>query len=138
MAENVRGDGWERQIDSIDKTILRKTIDEVATAVMGSSLGLKKDEKDCTDRVVVQYVYPRATVRNLRADATAVPCLIPVQKIFESTPQLPVKIKPEKKYSGNTFLMIRVRMPVAICVTLLLPLIFGNLQVIRSSVGTSM
>ena len=55
MAENVRGNDWKRQIDSIDKTVLQKTVDKVATAVTGSSLALTKNEKDRTDRVVVQY-----------------------------------------------------------------------------------
>jgi len=55
VAEYVRGDGWKRQIDSIDKTALQKTVDKVATAVAGSNLGLTKNEKDRTDRVVVQY-----------------------------------------------------------------------------------
>lgn len=111
VAEYVRGDGWKRQIDSIDKTVLQKTVDKVATAVTGSNLGLTKNEKDHTDRVVVQYAYPRATVGNPRADSIAVPCRIPVQKILESTPQLLAKIMPEKKYLGNTFIMIQVRMP---------------------------
>lgn len=55
VAEYVRGNGWKRQIDSIDKTILQKTVGKVAVAVMGSNLGLTKNKKDRTDKPVVQY-----------------------------------------------------------------------------------
>lgn len=55
VVEYVQGNGWKRQIDAIDKTLLRETVDKVATAVSGSSLGLTKNEKDRTDKVVVHY-----------------------------------------------------------------------------------
>jgi len=111
VAEYVRGDGWKRQIDSIDISVLQKTVDKVATTVTESNLGLTKNEKNRTDRVVVQYANARDTVGNLGANPIAVPCRIPVQKILESTPQLLAKTMTEKKYLGNTFLMIQVRIP---------------------------
>lgn len=61
VAEYVRGNDWKRQIDSIDRAVLQNTVNKVATAVTGSSLALTKNEKDRTNMVVVQYVYPSAT-----------------------------------------------------------------------------
>jgi len=111
VAEYVRGNDWKRLIDSIDISVLQKTVDKVATAVTGSNLGLTKNEEDRTDRFVVQYANARDTVENPRANPIAVPCRIPVQKILESTSQLLAKTMPEKRYLGNTFTMIQVRMP---------------------------
>ncbi len=54
MAEYIRGSGWKRQIDSIDKTLLQ-TVEKVAAAVTESNLGSTKNEKDRKDKVVVQY-----------------------------------------------------------------------------------
>ena len=61
VAEYVRGSDWKRQIDSIDKTLLQKTVEKVATAVTGPNLGLTTNEKDRTSKVVVQYACLRAT-----------------------------------------------------------------------------
>ena len=63
VAEYIRGSGWKRQIDSIDKTLLQKTVEKVAAAVAGSNLGLTENEKDRTDKVVVQYACIRVTVQ---------------------------------------------------------------------------
>ena len=68
VAEYIRGNSWKRQIDSIDKTLLQKTVEKVAAAVTGSNLGLIKNEKDRTDKVVVQYACIRATVQNRGAN----------------------------------------------------------------------
>ena len=68
VAEYVRGNGWKRQINSIDKTLLQKTVEKVAAAVTGSNLGLTKNEKDRIDKVVVQYVCIKVTVQNRGAN----------------------------------------------------------------------
>ena len=39
VADYVRGNGWKRQIDSIDQIFLQKTVEKVGAAVTGSNLG---------------------------------------------------------------------------------------------------
>ena len=64
VAEYVRGNGWKRQIDCIDKHLLQQTVNQVATAITSSNLGLTKTQRDRTNKVVVQYAC--ITVRNLK------------------------------------------------------------------------
>ena len=110
VAEYVRGNGWKRQIDSINKTLLQSTVEKVAAAIAGSNLGLTKNEKDRTNKIVVQYACIELTVQNRGAKSYTVLCRILVQRTLESTPLSLAKIKPGRKCLGNTFLMIRVRM----------------------------